>query len=77
MVRCSSTTAFRRLTANDWFSNAGGVKDHLVRNQFGGSIGGPIYKDKTFFYAAFEDHRLRVSYALLQARPLPSSFMIL
>src|SRR5262249_33064595 len=47
------------LTANDWFSNAAGVKDHLVRNQFGGSFGGPIFKDKTFFYASFEDHRLR------------------
>jgi hypothetical protein len=47
------------LTAEDWFSNAAGVKDRLVRNQFGGSIGGPIVKDKTFFYATFEEHRLR------------------
>lgn len=49
------------LVAEDWFSNAGGVKDHLVRNQFGGSFGGPIVKDKTFFYGSFEDHRLRQS----------------
>jgi hypothetical protein len=49
------------LTAEDWFSNAGGVKDHLVRNQFGGSFGGPIVKDKTFFYTSFEEHRLRQS----------------
>jgi hypothetical protein len=49
------------LTANDWFSNAAGVKDHLVRNQFGGSAGGPIMKDKTFFYSSFEAHRLRQS----------------
>jgi hypothetical protein len=49
------------LTAQDWFSNAGRVRDHLVRNQFGGSIGGPIAKDKTFFYTSFEEHRLRQS----------------
>jgi Carboxypeptidase regulatory-like domain/TonB dependent receptor len=49
------------LTAEDWFSNAAGIKDHLVRNQFGGSVGGPIVKDKTFFYASFEEHRLRQS----------------
>jgi hypothetical protein len=49
------------LTANDWFSNVAGVKDHLVRNQFGGSIGGPIVKDKTFFFLTAEAHRLRQS----------------
>jgi Carboxypeptidase regulatory-like domain/TonB dependent receptor len=49
------------LAAEDWFSNAAGIKDHLVRNQFGGSVGGPIVKDKTFFYASFEEHRLRQS----------------
>ncbi len=49
------------LAGNDWFSSAAGIKDHLVRNQFGGSVGGPIVKDKTFFYAAFEDHRFRTS----------------
>src|ERR1035437_7677712 len=47
------------LAANDWFSNNAEVKDRLVRNQFGGSIGGPIYKDKTFFYATAEFHRVR------------------
>jgi hypothetical protein len=45
--------------ANSWFSKLAGEQDHLVRNQFGGSVGGPIYKDKTFFYAATELHRKR------------------
>lgn len=49
------------LVANDWFSSQAGIKDSLVRNQFGGSIGGPIIKDKTFFYGTAELHRVRYS----------------
>lgn len=47
------------LAAQDWFSKKAGVKDSLVRNQFGGSIGGPIIKDKTFFFGQLEFHRMR------------------
>jgi hypothetical protein len=49
------------LAANSWFSNNAGEQDHLIRNQFGGSVGGPIIKDKTFFYFTTELHRLRTS----------------
>jgi hypothetical protein len=49
----------QKLAANDFFSNKEGVKDSLVRNQFGGSIGGPIKKDKTFAFGTVEFHRLR------------------
>jgi hypothetical protein len=49
------------LAANSWFSNEQGIEDHLVRNQFGGSVGGPIIKDKTFFYFTTEFHRLRTT----------------
>src|SRR5579862_4181378 len=31
------------------------VRDNLKRNQFGGTIGGPILKDKLFFFAGWQD----------------------
>jgi Carboxypeptidase regulatory-like domain/TonB dependent receptor len=34
-------------------------RDQLKRNQFGGTIGGPILHDKTFFFAGFQGTRLR------------------
>jgi hypothetical protein len=49
----------QRLAANDFFSNRAGIQDSLVRNQFGGSFGGPIRKDKTFAFGTVEIQRLR------------------
>ena len=42
-------------SANDWFNNQAGVgRPFLNQNQFGGDIGGPIRKDKLFFYVNYE-----------------------
>ena len=49
------------LAADDFFSKQAGILDHLVRNQFGGSVGGHLYKDKTYFYATVEIHHKRQS----------------
>ena len=48
-----------KTTANDFFSNKVGNHDVLIRNQFGGSAGGPIRKDKMFIFGAVELQRLR------------------
>jgi len=43
------------LDAAEFFENAGGLpKAPFRRNQFGGFLGGPIKKGKTFFFADFE-----------------------
>lgn len=42
------------LDANSWYNdNVGLRKDALIRNEFGGSLGGPIIKDKLFFFGSF------------------------
>src|SRR6185312_10123993 len=43
------------LNANDFFTNlAKKPRAPLVQNQFGGTLGGPVVKDKTFFFGGFE-----------------------
>ncbi len=40
-----------KLNANTFFNNVNGVRrGHFSQNQFGGTFGGPIIKDKTFFF---------------------------
>jgi hypothetical protein len=44
-----------KLDANDWFANANGLaRPELRQNDFGGVLGGPIVKDKLFFFGSYE-----------------------
>ena len=45
------------LDARNAFNTRPSPQDEFRNNQFGGSIGGPIFKDKTFFYLAYEGQR--------------------
>jgi hypothetical protein len=49
------------LAARDYFNPVPDPQNPFVRNQFGGSFGGPIKKDKTFFFVNSEWDRFRTT----------------
>ncbi len=56
--------------ANDWFNNNAGVgRAPLIRNQFGGSIGGPVLHDKLFFF--FQYNNSRIVQSIQEDRTVP------
>jgi len=59
--------------ANNWFSDASGTpRTALVRNTFGGGLGGPILKDKLFFFYSYEGRRQASGTGVTEIVPLPS-----
>lgn len=58
--------------ANTFFNRGAGTpKVPLEKNQFGAAFGGPIKKDKTFFYAVFEGVRQNEGVAINNPVPSP------
>ena len=61
------------LDANNFFSNAfGAPKPVRHRNQFGAAVGGPIVKNKVFWFGDYEG--LREREGVPQTRAVPSAF---
>ena len=49
------------LVANSWFNkNSTPIvpRNHLIQNQFGGNIGGPVMKDKLFFFFDYANSKI-------------------
>jgi hypothetical protein len=58
------------LDANDWFANAAKLKKPEERqNDFGGTVGGPLLKDRAFFFFSYEGLRLRLPQTALDTVP--------
>lgn len=63
----------RELNANDFFLNtAGRPRPVLNRNQFGGTLGGPVVKNKTFFFLSYQGTRERNGASLTNSLSFPS-----
>lgn len=48
------------LDARNYFAPVGTAKPPLIKNQFGATLGGPIVKNKTFFFLAYEGARAKI-----------------
>jgi hypothetical protein len=59
-----------KLDARDYFATSG-PKPILQQNQFGFTLGGPIRKDKTFFFVNWEGKRIRNGLTLQGLVPTP------
>ncbi|MPZ16946.1 MAG: hypothetical protein GEV06_03360 [Luteitalea sp.] len=57
------------LDARDFFSPPEEEKPLLIRNQFGGTLGGPIIHDQTFFFGSWEGTRERRGQTFVRTVP--------
>ncbi|MBS1854114.1 MAG: TonB-dependent receptor [Acidobacteria bacterium] len=61
-----------KFDSNSFFNNAGGVpRGHFSQNQFGGTIGGPIIKNRTFFFFDAQDLTSRKATTVNTTVPTP------
>ncbi len=76
----SGTNAFRgsvfeflrndRFDANNFFNNrAGRTKPSFEQNQFGGTLGGPVFRGRTFFFTDYQGLRIQQGQTYLSTVP--------
>ena len=59
-----------RLDAPNYFDTAAGLpKSKLNQHQFGGSLGGPLLKDRAFFFGSYDGYRLKAGLNFVEAVP--------
>jgi hypothetical protein len=60
------------LNSNEFFLNANKQKKPVIKlNQFGGEVGGPIVKNKTFFFASVQDNQVSFTQPVDQSFGVP------
>jgi hypothetical protein len=65
----------RDVNANTFFNKRSGVpRGEWTQNQFGGAVGGPIWKNKAFFFFAYEAIHIRI--AATSATNVPTAGMV-
>ncbi len=57
------------LNARNLFAPAGSARPVFRRNQFGGTIGGPIQRDRTFFFADYQGTRQEIGRVRISTVP--------
>ncbi len=57
------------LDARNFFNTSPTPQSPFKRNQFGGALGGPIYRNKTFFFGSYEGLRQRQGLTINQLVP--------
>ena len=67
----------RYLNANTWINNSRGiVRQPFHVNQFGGTAGGPVVKDKDFFFFNYDGQRRHLPNPVFLGAPIPAALRI-